>query len=77
MENQLHSINNLFAQLGLPSSSAEIQTFIQEHRSLDAKTELCAAPFWSKSQAIFLREQIINDADWASVVDQLNNSLRK
>lgn len=34
------------------------------------------APFWSISQATLLREQIILDADWAEIVDQLNKDLR-
>lgn len=28
--------------------------------------------FWSKSQARFLRDEILADADWAEVVDELN-----
>jgi len=76
MENNLHSDANLFAQLGLPSSEADIHAFIQSHRPLDPKIKLSDAPFWTAAQAKFLREQIICDADWAAVVDKLNVSLR-
>lgn len=76
MENQLHTITNLFDQLGLPSTDADIQRFIDTHRPLAPETALCNAPFWSASQAKFLRDQIINDADWANVVDEFDSSLR-
>jgi hypothetical protein len=33
--------------------------------------------FWTKSQAEFLRDEILDDADWAEVVDQLDVLLRK
>ena len=33
--------------------------------------------FWSESQAQFLRDDILDDADWAEVVDQLDVLLRK
>jgi hypothetical protein len=33
------------------------------------------APFWTPSQAGFLREEIIGDADWAQVIDELNVNL--
>jgi len=76
VESNLHSLTNLFAQLGLPSSEADIQTFIQSHRPLDAQVKLSDAPFWTATQAKFLRDQITNDADWAGVVDKLNTCLR-
>lgn len=76
MENQLHTITNLFDQLGLPSSDSAIQRFIDLHRPLAPEIALCNAPFWSVTQAKFLRDQIINDADWANVVDEFDTSLR-
>jgi len=77
METNLHSITHLFAQLGLPSGDADIQTFIASHRPLDTRTPLCDAPFWTASQAKFLHDQIATDADWADVVDKLDVSLRQ
>jgi hypothetical protein len=38
---------------------------------------LADAFFWSPSQAQFLRDDILDDADWAEVVDQLDVLLRK
>ena len=76
MQAQLHSMSNLFAQLGLPSDEAAIESFIARHRPLDSSTALYRAPFWSASQRAFLKEEIIEDADWAPVIDELNGRLR-
>jgi hypothetical protein len=38
---------------------------------------LADAFFWSPSQADLLRTEILDDADWAEVVDQLDVMLRK
>ena len=76
MDDSLHTIHNLFAQLGLPSSEPEIQAFIERYRPLEPNMVLSEAPFWTDSQAKFLKEQIIKDADWAPVIDSLNASLR-
>lgn len=76
MNTQQHTMADLFDQLGLPSTEADIQKFIGSNRPLDAETFLSDAPFWNSNQAKFLREQILIDADWAVVVDELNTSLR-
>ena len=34
------------------------------------------AAFWTPAQADFLREEILEDADWAEAVDELNVRLR-
>ena len=75
MESSVHSLNNLFAQLGLPSEQAAIEHFIKTHSPLATNTLLSDAPFWTSAQASFLREEILNDADWAEVIDQLNAKL--
>ena len=72
METPIHTINNLFAQLGLPSDTAAIDNFIAAHAPLASDIQLADAPFWSDAQATFLREEIREDADWAEVVDQLD-----
>ena len=72
MESTMHTLNNLFAQLGLPSDDAAIESFIKSHRYLATSLSLSEAPFWTPAQAAFLGEEIINDADWAEVIDQLN-----
>ncbi len=75
MEPTIHTLNNLFAQLGLPSDDVEIDNFIKTHSHLDTSLSLSEAPFWTLSQAAFLREEILKDADWAEVIDQLNARL--
>ena len=75
MEKHLHTMSNLFSQLGLPSTKAGIEQFIATHRPLDQSIALYRAPFWSPSQRAFLKEEIIGDADWAGVIDQLNARL--
>ncbi|MBL8403705.1 MAG: DUF2789 domain-containing protein [Dechloromonas sp.] len=76
MQAPLHTLNNLFAQLGLPSGDAAIDAFIASHRPLDNGIALYRASFWSAAQRDFLKEEIIGDADWAAVIDDLNGRLR-
>lgn len=75
MEASIHTLNHLFAQLGLPSDDAAIDSFIKTHQHLSSNLTLAEAPFWTPSQASFLSEEIIKDADWAEVIDQLNTRL--
>ncbi|NQD91853.1 DUF2789 domain-containing protein [Pseudomonas sp. CrR25] len=76
MENPVHDLPALFKQLGLPADPASIERFIRSHSPLAPRCQLADAPFWSAGQADFLREEILEDADWAEVVDQLNVMLR-
>jgi hypothetical protein len=76
MESPIHDLSALFKQLGLPAEQASIERFIAEHSPLPETYKLADAPFWSAAQASFLREEILEDADWAEVVDQLNLLLR-
>jgi hypothetical protein len=76
MENPIHSLPSLFKQLGLPSDQAAIDAFVAEHGPLPPTCPLSKAPFWNSAQAAFLREEILEDADWAEVVDQLSLMLR-
>ena len=76
MQAQLHTMSNLFAQLGLPSDPTAIEDFIASHRPLEGSTALYRAPFWSAMQRGFLKEEIIEDADWSAVIDELNGRLR-
>lgn len=70
-----HTMTSLFAQLGLPADQAAIEDFIARHRPLDSDVALYRAPFWSSAQRDFLKEEIIEDADWAGVIDELNGRL--
>lgn len=75
MERPVHSMNNLFAQLGQASDDAAIARFIECYRPLASSVLLHEAAFWSVSQAGFLRQAIVDDADWADVVEELNVEL--
>jgi hypothetical protein len=77
MNKSVHRFSELFAQLGLPSDEAGIRQFIEAHTPLAANIELPEAPFWTAAQAAFLREEILEDADWAELVDHLNLALRQ
>lgn len=76
MESPLHSLSNLFAQLGLPAEPSAIDAFIAGH-ALPGGVRLAEAPFWTPAQAAFLREEILDDGDWAEVVDELNLRLHR
>ena len=76
MEKPFHRFTELFVQLGLPSDPESIKVFLEKHRPLHESITLEDAPFWSTAQATLLREEIILDADWAEIVDQLNKDLR-
>lgn len=77
MEKPQHSLPALFKQLGLADDPISIDQFIASHSPLKPELHLADAFFWTQSQAQFLREEILDDADWAEVVDQLNVMLRK
>ena len=72
IESTGHSMANLFAQLGLPSETNEVQQFIVTNRRLSTDILLADAPFWTSAQSVFLKEEILMDADWAAVIEQLN-----
>jgi hypothetical protein len=76
MERPVHTLSNLFAQLGQPDDEAAIARFIDAHRPLPDGLQLHEASFWTPAQACFLREAIGEDADWAELVDDLNARLR-
>lgn len=77
MQSPTHSLPALFKQLGLPSEPRDIEAFVTSHSPLKPGLALSEAFFWTPSQAAFLREEILEDADWAEVVDQLNLMLRR
>ncbi len=76
MQSPTHDLPALFKQLGLPADQASIDRFVSTHAPLASTVALAEAPFWTTAQAAFLREEILEDADWAEVVDQLNLMLR-
>jgi len=76
MDQPIHPFSDLFAQLGLPADEPAIRQFIATHSPLRSDIDLADAPFWTDSQAAFLKEEKLEDADWAELVDQLNLALR-
>lgn len=76
MDTSTHTIASLFQQLGLDDSPEGIELFVTNYGPLSIHTPLADAPFWKPSQAAFLREAVIDDADWAEVVDELDARLR-
>ncbi|WP_448213278.1 DUF2789 family protein [Colwellia sp. MEBiC06753] len=76
MESMQHSLNDLFAQLGLDNSNADIENFVKKHQGLPMSIGLSQATFWSPSQANFIHQAKEDDADWAELVDTLDSMLR-
>ena len=75
MDTSIHTMQTLFAQLGLSSSDTAIENFIYNNH-LPRDIPLENAAFWSAGQAQFIHESIAEDADWAEVVDHLDAMLR-
>lgn len=76
LDTSTHSLSGLFAQLGLPNSAGDIESFIRHHSPLPQAEPLCKAKIWNEAQAAFLYEAIMNDSDWTAVVDKLNLLMR-
>ena len=76
MDQSIHRFSELFAQLGLPADKQAIAQFIATHSPLRPDIDLADAPFWTPAQATFLKEEKLEDADWAELIDQLNVALR-
>ncbi len=76
MDNSTHTFSELFAQLGLPADQEGISQFLITHAPLAGEIKLPDADFWSHAQATFLREALLQDSDWAELVDQLSEALR-
>lgn len=75
METPQHPMATLFAQLGLDPEPSAIEQFVATH-PLPADIRLADAPFWTPAQAAFLREELLEDADWVEVIDALDRELR-
>ncbi len=77
MQTTQPTLEDLFAQLGLPNSPAEIDAFVLQHCPLDESLRLKDAPFWTPSQAALIQQKLAEDSDWTMVVDSLSVRLRK
>jgi hypothetical protein len=71
-----YHFSELFAQLGLPDDAQGIAHFLTVHTAMAEGYRLPDAPYWTPSQAAFLRESLIQDSDWTGLVDQLSRALR-
>lgn len=69
-----YTMNDLFAQLGLPNSDSEIDAFIKANQLPDDVT-LRDAPFLDEQQKMFICEEWQRDAVWSLVIDELNAQL--
>lgn len=67
----------LFAQLGLASDPESIRHFIERHAVMPPGMKIEDAPCWTPAQAALLREELVRDAEWAEVIDQLSLALRR
>jgi hypothetical protein len=76
MESYHTKMQDLFAQLGLPNEQKSIEDYIQKHKGLAPRTHIEDAVFWTPQQADFIKEALIEDAEWAELIDQLNALLR-
>ncbi len=76
MEQPVHTLNGLFAQLGLPDSDEDIAAFVERHKPVAAGTYLYQLDMFTPSQQAFLQEALAADADWAEVIDVLDGMLR-
>lgn len=77
MELPNKDLGTLFAQLGLPADPASIDEFIARHRPLPNHMKVSEALFWSDAQGDLLKELLLEDAEWAPVVDELNVRLHE
>ena len=71
MESYHTKMRDLFAQLGLPSDQKSIENFIEKHSGLARSIHIEDATFWTEHQAGFIRSALVEDAEWAELIDQV------
>lgn len=76
MDKAYHSFSDLFKQLGLHSDPQSIESFLKEHRPINASIALFESAIWTSDQSQFLKEQLGKDVDWSEVIDQLGLALQ-
>lgn len=76
LSNAEYTMNNLFAQLGLPNSDGDIDAFIKANQ-LPEGVSLKEAPFLDEQQKMFIQEEWKLDAVWVLVIDELNVRLHE
>ncbi|MBT3146673.1 DUF2789 family protein [Neptunomonas phycophila] len=71
MDTNLHTLPNLFLQLGLSDKPEEMESFIKSHTLSDGQ-KIEEAEYWTEGQAQFLKESRDLDGAWAESVDELS-----
>ncbi len=75
MHSNVHTMSDLFLQLGLPADAPSIAAFIDKHAGACQTCTLPYAAIWTDSQRAFLKEAINEDSDWAIPAEQLTGLL--
>ena len=75
MPSNIHTLSDLFKQLGLPADPASIEDFIARHEGTCTDCTLPHAPIWTESQRAFLEQAIAEDSDWALPAEALASML--
>ena len=75
MPSNIHTLSDLFKQLGLPADPASIEDFIARHEGICTDCTLPHAPIWTESQRAFLEQAIAEDSDWALPAEALAGML--
>lgn len=76
MESPIHSLKQLFDQLGLDSEESAIRQFAKNNQ-LESAIALEDAQVWKPWQIDFLRDARAQDADWSEPVDELDALLHR
>lgn len=76
MDTSIHNMTSLFKQLGLNGDTQAIDRFVSAHSPLERQINITDAPFWTATQAEFLKESMAEDADWTEVIEVLDARLR-
>ena len=75
MRSNIHTMTDLFQQLGLPSEPEAIRNFILQHEGVCTDCALPHAPIWTPSQRDFLEQAVADDSDWALPAEELAGML--
>jgi hypothetical protein len=75
MHSPVHTMSDLFLQLGLPADASSIAAYIEDHAGACDTCALPDATIWTDSQRVFLKESINEDSDWAILAEQLTSLL--
>jgi hypothetical protein len=76
MEKYHTTMSDLFEQLGLAGSDEGIVNFISQNKGLRQGVHIEEADFWTRPQAEFIKNALLEDAEWSELIDQLNTRIR-